>query len=472
MRWGLRCIGLVSTLILARLLTPGDFGIIAMAMIFVGFFEVAAYAGVDLALIRKDRLSAAELNSAWTLQLLQGALLSALIFLSSWPISFYMDESKLQPIVAVLAVNGVLGGLRNIGVVHFLKELNFRKEFAYHIVAKVGNFGVIIGAALWFRDYWALVLGSVSGSAIALGLSFLMHPFRPQLRFNGMGEFFSFSQWLVASRVGSFVASKVDQLVIGGQVGTSALGHYHMAHEVSTLPTVELVMPMRRALFPTLSAIRTESAAYGALFERTLATLAILSFPVGWGFASTADIIIPLALGPQWAEATNLARWLAIHAPLAAVVMLFEVSLWVQGRADVSAARSWSELFILGILMILLVPHFGVEGAAMGRLATSAIGLPIGLILGDRYSGVPVSSSFKTLWRPLTASIIMALGVWSIALPVETPPVLALAFKVCSGAFLYLVSLFILWYVSGRDQTHAEVMLLRQLRGHRRSIQE
>ena len=167
LRWMIRILGLVSMVILARLLTPGDFGLVAMAMVVYALIDSMATTGVDLALIRDQRDSLELYDGAWTIQVLQGIFI-AILMLASIPFAVaYFEESRLQTILSLLALSALIQGFRNIGTVAFRKELDFAKDFRFAVYQKLGVFAVTVTLALWLRDIPFSVSAAVG--FIALG---------------------------------------------------------------------------------------------------------------------------------------------------------------------------------------------------------------------------------------------------------------------------------------------------------------
>jgi O-antigen/teichoic acid export membrane protein len=462
MRWALRLIGLVSTAVLARLLTPADFGIVAMAMIVSGLLDTAAYAGVDLALIRAGAHGREYQDTAWTIQLLQALIVGALLLVAAPLAASYFGEPRVAGVIAWLALKSALDGFTNIGIVAFRKELDFAREFRFNFYSKMINLVVVVTAAWLLRNYLALVIGLVSGSLITVLLSYVMHPYRPRLSLSHARELWGFSNWLLVSRIGSFASRKADQFMVGGAVGATALGSYHVGNELSTLPTMELVMPMRRALFPTLSRLRDDPASFRAAVLNTFSVLSILCFAIGFGMVSVAAELVPLVLGAQWKAAIPLVQWLALYGAFAGLASVLEVPMWVEGRTDVSALQSWVEVVLLVPLMLLALRAFGVEGAALSRALIAAAILPFMLWLAARVCPLSFRELFAALWRPLTAAIAMAL-LLRAPLPYPDGLVPTLIVKVLLGALFYAAALACLWLVSGRP-AGGEATLLRAAR--------
>ena len=142
-RWVTRCIGLLSMVILARLLAPQDYGLMAMAMLAYGLLETIAYAGVDLALMRKGADSREHFDTAWTIQLLQGGFVALLLLVAAPLTATYFSEPRVVAVIQLIALRAVIEGAQNIGIVSFRKELDFAREFRFTLYNKVINFLVI-----------------------------------------------------------------------------------------------------------------------------------------------------------------------------------------------------------------------------------------------------------------------------------------------------------------------------------------
>src|SRR6266849_3408388 len=148
MRWGTRLIGLVSVVIVARILRPDDFGILAMAMLLTGLLESFVELGVAMMVIREEHISGVDLNTAWTIRILQGLVLGVVVALLATPAALYFREPRLTAVVYLCALALTLNSFENIGVVLIRKELDFAKDFVYQIVVKLAGVVTTICLAL------------------------------------------------------------------------------------------------------------------------------------------------------------------------------------------------------------------------------------------------------------------------------------------------------------------------------------
>jgi lipopolysaccharide exporter len=449
-RWAMRLIGLVSTMILARLLAPDDFGLIAMVMLAYGLLETVSYAGVDLALMRAGADSRAHYDTAWTVQILQGLFIAACLVLAAPYVAAYFKEPRAAEAMWWVALRPVIDALQNIGVVAFRKELDFAKEFRFTLYNKLVNFVVVVGLALWLRNYWALVWGSIAAAVIGTAISYAMHPYRPRLSLARIGEIWGFSQWLMISRVGSFLNRKCDEFVVGGFAGTTAMGHYHVASELATMPSSEIVMPVRRAMFPALAKMTADKAAFGAAVVSSFASVSALCLFLSFTLLTVAPELVAVVLGAKWSDAAPLMRWMALFGGFSAIVLVLEVPLWVAGRTNTSAAQTWIELAVTVPATLWAVQAAGVEGAAMARAGVSMAMVPLMMALTARTGSVGVGALAAALWRPLVAAVLMAAAVHALPLDGAGPALLGLILKGAACVVLYPLALLGLWWASGQ----------------------
>jgi O-antigen/teichoic acid export membrane protein len=427
-----------------------------------------AYAGVDLALMRPGADSREHYDTAWTIQLIQGAsITAALLIISPWVAPLF-SEPRATAVVQVIALRSLLAGLQNIGIVAFRKELDFAKDFRFTLYTKLLNFGVVVGSAFALRNYWALVIAMTTSALIDVSLSYLMHPYRPRLCMKRSREIWSFSQWLILSRVGSFLNRKTDEFVVARVLGTGPMGGYHVANELATMPNSELVMPLRRALFPTLAKIAKDTGELERLFVLSFSTIAVLSLSVGFCLMATAAELVPIVLGPKWVSAVGAMRWLALYGALSSLVLTLEVPLWVTGQTRLSAAQTWLELALLVPLAYAAARSYGVEGAAFARAAVSLVVLPAMLLFVARACSVRVGRLFGALWRPLVAGLVMALAQELAGRHGQGVLALTLLLKLVTAALVFPASLGLLWLASGRPPG-IEAQLVGMLSAWRRS---
>ena len=192
-----RALGLVSLLILARLLIPADFGLVAMAMSIVAMLELMSAFGFDVVLIQRQQETRDDFDTAWTFNLIFRLVTGVgLALLASSSATFY-EEPRLEPMLYWLALAVAIPGFANIGTVTFRKSFQFHKEFTFRFGRNLISFVITVPLAFWLRNYWALVLGILAANTALVILSYVLHPYRPRLSLASARSLFDFSKWLI-----------------------------------------------------------------------------------------------------------------------------------------------------------------------------------------------------------------------------------------------------------------------------------
>jgi len=453
MRWAMRFVGLFSTIILARLLTPQDFGLVAMAMIVVALLDTLSSTGVDLALIRERDSSSKLYNAAWTIQILQNALVAALM-VAAVPMAIdYFDEPRLQHILYWLALSQLIMGCRNIGTVAFRQELDFAKEFRYSLYVKLIGFVATVSLALTLQDYRAIVYGVVLKSFFELIISYRMHPYRPKLSFQGMGRIWGFSQWLLLSSLIGVINSKASQFIIGGSIGAAALGFYYMAIELGTMFVHEVVMPIRRALFPNMSLLLDDREAFIHNSIKIVGIISLVSVPIGVGLHLVASEFIALLLGPQWVDAVAILEWTALYGGVTGISLGLNLILMVQKKVHLTAIQLALESVVLLPLLVWVSKSGTTEDIAIANLLVAIAFLPLTVVMVVRTLKINFGVLGEVMWRPVLAGAAMfyidALLLEDVSLNV----VLSLAAHIFLGIVSYGIAIGLLWLASGRPKT-------------------
>jgi O-antigen/teichoic acid export membrane protein len=453
MRWSIRLIGLVSVVILARLLTPEDFGVVALAMVTIGLIRELSELGVALLVIRTQEITRDECDTAWTVRILQGTVV-ALVIAASAPIAAqYFGEPRVAPVMYLLAVSAMIGGFENIGMVLVQKELDFAKDFRFNLWRRLLVFIVTIVLAVVLRSYWALVFGELVGGSFAVGLSYVMHAYRPRLSLSRVQEYIRFAMSIIPLNVGRYLNGKTDVLVVGGMAPTALFGAYSVAAELADMVTKEVVMPLGRALFPSYAKIAADPAQLSVAFQHVLSTAATVCLPLGVGLMLTAEDFVQLLLGNQWHQTVIFVRWLAMYATITSVLHVMSVQILVVVGSEKRAA------WLMWIRFLVLAPCVAAAGLLGGPTAipVAAIGatlLVAPVILYHVTRAIPVTAAQigLSLWRPLAAAAVMALALGFAEFPDLHITAFAFALDVTAGGAIYALSLLILWVASGRRE--------------------
>lgn len=451
MRWADRLIGITSTVILARLLAPEDFGILAMASLVLALVDALLDLGVNSALIQNASADRDDFNTAWTLRLIQASIAGSLIaFIGAPMAASYFNDHRVIDILYVMSLSVILGGFENIGIVTFVKNMEFGRDFRFFFLRRLIGFIVTISLALSLQNYWAMVIGAFVGRISGVGLSYLLHDFRPRLSLARFSNLWSYSQWMLVRNLGSYGAQQSDKVIVGRRSDAGTLGTYTLADEISAMPTSELLMPLGRVLFPAFVRVAHDQAELRRTFSLAFGVQTLIALPAGVGLALVANTATPLLLGRQWIAAIPFMQILSLISIATALTHGSSYLLMALGKVRLQAILTWLQLVSFLILALLIFPNTPALGIAKLRLFTSTIFMFILITLV--LNAVPVlkvSDFIGASWRPAISTSFMTLVIATNPFLTDFPPALSLFFQIVVGAITYTASLFLLWWASG-----------------------
>lgn len=454
MRLAIRFIGIISTIILARLLVPEDFGLVAIATMIYGFIEIMGEFGFDVVLIQKQDAERDYYDTAWTLSVIRGLVTSLVLFAVAGIAADFFDDQRLVHIIYVLCLVAFVAGFANIGIVDFRKTMNFGKDFQYMVGVKLCSFVVTIVLAFMLRTYWALVIGIASSTLAQLGLSYFMHPFRPRWSFARWREIIRFSKWLVLNNILIFVNQRGDSLIVGKILGAATLGLYTVAYEIATMATSELVAPIRRALLPGYAKLAHDTEALRRSFIDGFALIVMIAAPIAVGIGLVADPLVRMFLGDKWLETIPMLQPLAIFG-------LLQVLSGNSGPVYLATGHPQFVTIIAAIRVGMGIPlalfatiEWGVTGTIWSLVATNCASTIVSFVLVFFLLRVSPGVLVMSIWRSAVALCAM---VFFVRLTIDAfagddgtqlvPLVLGSAIVV--GAISYIGTQLILWWFCG-----------------------
>jgi lipopolysaccharide exporter len=466
-----RVLGFLSTLVLARLLLPADFGLVAMAMAIFATLEIMGSFSFDLALIQNQNAEDRHFNTAWTFTVLFGVASALVLCALAAPAAAFYNEPRVETILYCLALSAFIQSFENIGLVTFQKELTLSKEVKFRLAKKFVSIAVTIPLAFLLRNYWALVIGAIASRAAGVWFSYLVHPYRPKLSLAARSDLFNFSKWMLVNNILVFVVIKGADFIIGKLAGPTALGLYGISYEVSNLPTTELVFPIARAVFPGYAQMAGDIGVLRRGYLTVLAVIAIFSIPAGTGIVVLADPIVRTLLGERWAGTIVLIQWLGVYGIIRACMSNSGSVLLALGQQRLLAYLTLLVVALQIPLLVWLVATNGVLGATWALLIISGSMVPVNLVFLHKMIGVRMSAILGVIWRPLVASLIMAASLQLIRAVWHGPSVAVELFSlVALGVVVYIGSTLLLWWLS-RCPAGAERILVevfdRKLKGLR-----
>lgn len=403
---------MVRTIVLARLLAPAHFGLFAIASIGVQVVEVFSRTGFTEALIHREEDIAPYLDTAWVVQIIRGLALSGILVLTAPLFAVFFREPEVTPLVRLVAVGVALRGFTNIAVVYFRKELEFHKLSIYQISGTLTEIAVSIPSALILRNAYALAIGFVAANLAQLIVSYLIHRYRPHLRFDleKARELFLFGRWVLSTTVFEFLVKSLDTVVVGRLLEATSLGLYQMAVRLANLGATEITHAISQVTFPTYSKVKNDDAKYRQAVLGTLGLVSAVALPLSGLLFMFAKEGVPLILGQKWVPIVPFFQLLVLVGAVRSVTANFGAVYLSRGRPDIQTKTSIMNASILGITLYPLVLRLDIMGAVVARLLTLVTQFytwPQFL----KISGVRLRECLRTLLVPCTATVASCLAV-------------------------------------------------------------
>jgi lipopolysaccharide exporter len=467
----LRGIGLVSTVILARLLTPEDFGIIGVAAVVQTALEGLTSTGFGLALIRMREPQRVHYDTAFTLTVLRGLVVAGGIAGTSWWQAGFMGEPRVAPVMWVMALTALMQSLESIRMFDLQRELRFDTLLRYHVLQKLLGFAIVIPLAFWLRSYWALVLAAPLSRIVMIPLSYRLAPHRPRLALGAWREFFHFSKWLFLGNISAIINQQMMNLVIGRFQGMAAVGLYQIAYQIAALPISEIAAPLGQPAYAGFAKVRHHP---GELVRYVLAGLALqwlVILPLSAGIALTAREVTLVFLGDRWTALVPLMPIVAMFALFDALAGYLATLFIVLDRQARMVLTGYGVMLLRLGSVVYAADTYGLIGAAWAMLGAACLNVALWQAMAGRLLGQRPGWMLGALWRPALAAALMAGAVLAIPadaavrLSLPWPIAATLGIKAATGAAVYLAVTLALWQASGRPGQSAESHLARMASG-------
>ncbi len=301
-----RSMGLVSTLILARVLVPDDFGLIAIAHLVIGFVSKSMQAGGGQYLIQKQDVSNSDINTSWTINLLLRGVIFALLLVLTPFASEYYSEPRLMMVIPILASMIIVGAFGNPYIAILQRNQDYSTIFKINIIKKVSSVLFTVSAALIFKSYWALILGHLVSSAVGTIISYTYIAYRPKFNLSGVKEQWGFSKWMLAKGVLGYTRGQMDTFMVSSFYSPSQLGGFHISKYIASMPGSEGIAPALEPLLATFSrAIKGVDEIKHQLCLVVIILIAT-SVPLSLFIYVFSKPIVLLILGQQWLEFASI----------------------------------------------------------------------------------------------------------------------------------------------------------------------
>lgn len=463
-QWANKFLGLISTFILARLLTPEDFGVVAIAASTIALIEGFFAFNVTSVLISNKTNDANDYSTAWTLSVLRSLIIFIIIVIFASFADQYYQKTGLAAVFFAISFQVLIRGAASPKFVDYEKRVDFTKFAISLAVSRIIGVLITLYIAFEFRTYWSIIIGGIVTELIVIIIGFSYAPWMPRLSLSKFGEFFKFSGWLSLNSIIASFNVQLDNLMIGRLVDVSNAGSYYMSKQISSLPAQELSTPLNRVLFPIFS--QSKSSSLKESIETLIPVTISVLFPFGILFSVLADKIVSVILGESWLHIT-------IYIQILAPVLSFQMLTSIISPALMSQRKTKTVCLISAIYFTFRVPlfllglfYYGVLGAV---IAVAFCGVLFSLIqMHVMWFSFQVNffRVFRSSARSLFALLISVLV--TLIFDNEIPGVsvlIAAILEFLLFIFSYFSLVVIFWLLSGRPFDSPEKFVMDKIKG-------
>ncbi|WP_024931213.1 lipopolysaccharide biosynthesis protein [Methylophilus sp. OH31] len=461
-------LALISTIILARLLTPEDFGLVAIVLALLAIIEAVTDLSLASALIHIKEPSEEHFHTAWSLNLTRGVFLAFIFWLSSEFIANYYHDVRLTNIMWIISGSILISGFTNPKMVVLTKKLIFWQEFVVTVSQKLMSVIVSVVFAFLFRSYWALIAGVITSQLVGVLVSYLIISYKPKFTYLHLRDIWSFSIWLTLGKIVNTLNWKFDQLLIGSQLGSKSLGFYTVGDNLAGLPTREAIQPLENTLFPGFSHIAEDKERLRNAYVKSQTLITAIALPLGIGFAAISYPLVLLLMGAKWLPSVQVIQVISCIYVLQTIGSQVHPIAMAVGKTKTLFYRDMLNFIIRLPIIIGGLFYFGLMGVIFGRAISGSISLLINMHLISKMLGISIWEQVNSNARAIASVLGMAyfLLVIQTNASFESSSTFELALQVIGmvlSAFLVYAGLNLLLWLLMNKPSGPESELLKVL---------
>jgi len=444
-RFSSSILSFITTLVLARLLAPDDFGLVAIASLVINALQIFRDLGLSQALIyRRDDIQKAA-DTAFFLVPATGVILYGLAYLAAPHVAVFFENEIVKPVLRVLALDIVISSLGTVPSTLLERELNFGKRVTAEILSNVGYAAVCIALASIGLGVWSIVYGQLTQSVIAAVLVWILSPWRPAFGFdkNIAVEISRYGKDIVATAILIFIFTNIDDAFVGKMLGTSSLGFYTLGFSIANLPRQLVTSLVDRVTFPTYSKLQEDYQALSRAYLRSVKLVSVFSMPAAFGIFTLAPDIILTLYTRKWEASIVVIQILSFYGLCRSIGALSGNVFMAIGKQSVMPKMTLVQLLLFSALIYPLAMTFGIIGVCMAVAGPITITTLWGFYLASSYLRFPPTLLVRTLGPQFLSSAIMSLLVGIIS-HLLTESILTLGILTIVGMSVYMAGIHIL----------------------------
>lgn len=446
-QFSLQAFRFVVIIILARLLSPEDFGIVGLAAIYIGLINTVNELGLSAALIQKKKVEEAHLSTSFWASMGIAIILFLFSILVSPFVADFFQEDLVRPVLIVTSVGFIIGSFCVVHKAILQKNLDFKKiaiaevlgsfiSGLTSIILAINNFGV-----------WSLVLGQLFGNCISAILFWRILLWKPTFTFSyqHFKELFGFGGHVMGSRILNYIDSNIDYLIVGKILGTYALGYYSFAYHLMSFPLNKISMIVTRVTFPAFSTIQDDNDTLRQGYSKTVRYISLITFPMLAGMFIVAPEFVVVVYGAKWGPIILPLQILCLAGGLKSIGTTVGSILLSKGRADIQLKWNILTAIVLPIA-VFLGANYGITGVAAAVTIMTVILFPIIQTITNKLIDLSMFDYCKSIFPSIIGSLFLMVGVkicQKIIMLYDIHIAVMLISSIFIGIGIYVLSLWI-----------------------------
>lgn len=438
-RGGVQGVQFILSIVLARLVSPDDYGVIALILVFIQIATVFIQSGFNTALIQKKDSDDTDFSSIFYLSLFVALLCYVVLFFAAPFIANFYKQEILTPVIRVISLTLFFGAVNSVQSTYVSKTMQFKRFFYSSMGAVVGS--GIVGVILAYMGYgvWALVAQQLIKDVVICLILWFTVKWRPKLLFSfeRVKSLFSFGWKLLCSALLDTVFRNIYNLIIGKIYNSQSLGYFNRGHQFPQVIATNLDGSIQSVMLPTLSANNDNPSEVKRITRRSISTSAFILMPCMFGLAAVAEPLVKVLLTDKWLPCVPFLQLACISYALYPIHTANLTGINALGRSDVFLKLEIVKKCVTVINILITLPH-GIYAMAIGQVVQSFISTFINSYPNKKLMGYSYFEQWKDLFPSFILSIVMAGIVWLINL-IPLMPIITLIIQILVGIVVYIL---------------------------------
>ena len=410
-----KTVAFMATLILARILNPADFGLIAIALLAFGFLDTMRNLGVSEVLVYQQRYRSSEASTAFWIALVSGCVF-AVIFSASAPlIAGFFNNTEVTGLIRVMGLLFVLEALGAVPAAIAKRDLRFRIRAYSEVSRALFKAFISIVLALSGFGVWSIVFGQIAGSVVGVAVYWKKLEFIPTFQFEKGAARVMLSYGIVLTLVGilAFSVNRMDQFIIANQLGVLQLGYFALAYTFANMLIFDLAQTAGQATISTFARVQADRSELRKYYLDTLFYMSTFGIALGLGLFFTAEYVVRVLLADKWLPIVPVLKALSINALLMTIVASAADVITATGRAKYIIYLNLGWL-VISAPIILMLSKYGITAIAWGVTVMEVCALAIFLVIAMRIADHSLLDVLNTLSSSLIAGAAMGAVLYGL----------------------------------------------------------